>query len=82
MIRDNFEYRDQGFTKAKVLILLPTRNFCFDFVNTLISIIENISENQKVTITNRKRFNDEYGSLNDYDEIESDKYLKSFPRIN
>ena len=31
------EFRDQGFTQPTVLIMLPTRNDCFNVVNTLIS---------------------------------------------
>lgn len=45
---DDKDFHDQGFTKPKILILLPTRRFCYEFINTLISIIENISEEQKV----------------------------------
>lgn len=32
------EYRDQGFTRPKVLFLLATRNDCFEIVETLIKI--------------------------------------------
>ncbi|KAJ8099269.1 hypothetical protein POJ06DRAFT_256495 [Lipomyces tetrasporus] len=33
-----FELRDQGFTRPKVLVVLPTRNACHHFVETLIRL--------------------------------------------
>ena len=32
------EFRDQGFTRPKVLILLPTRNSCYELVELLIKL--------------------------------------------
>lgn len=42
------ELRDQGFTRPKVLVLLPTKNACYEFVTTLIELsgLEQ-SENKK-----------------------------------
>ncbi|KAG5513787.1 hypothetical protein PMAC_000825 [Pneumocystis sp. 'macacae'] len=48
------EYRDQGFTRPKILILLPTKNSCLEVVQTIIDISG--TEQQE----NKKRFIDEY----------------------
>ncbi|KAG4303190.1 hypothetical protein PCK1_000528 [Pneumocystis canis] len=48
------EYRDQGFTRPKVLILLPTKNSCLEVVQTIIDISG--TEQHE----NKKRFIDEY----------------------
>lgn len=51
---DNLDLRDQGFTRPKVLMLLPTRDSCVRMVNTIMSLCE--PEQQE----NRKRFDDSY----------------------
>ncbi|ANB15052.1 Utp25p [Sugiyamaella lignohabitans] len=44
----NLELRDQGFTRPKVLVLLPTRNAAYEFVNKVAEISGlNQSENRK-----------------------------------
>lgn len=42
------EMRDQGFTRPKALVLLPTRNACYEFITTLLELsgLEQ-SENKK-----------------------------------
>ncbi|KAF7727858.1 rRNA-binding ribosome biosynthesis protein utp25 [Apophysomyces ossiformis] len=60
------EYRDQGFTRPRVLIVLPFRNTVVEVVNTLIKLSG--SEQQE----NKKRFYEQF-SLRDDDAINEDK---------
>ncbi|ODA80297.1 hypothetical protein RJ55_03255 [Drechmeria coniospora] len=48
------EFRDQGFTRPKVLFLLPTRNSCARIVNVIRDLCE-IDQHE-----NRKRFDESY----------------------
>ncbi|KAL2202863.1 U3 snoRNA-associated protein 25 [Sarocladium strictum] len=48
------ELRDQGFTRPKVLFLLPTRHSCLRMVNTIRDLTQPDQEE------NRKRFDDSY----------------------
>ncbi|CUM67495.1 uncharacterized protein PRCAT00005192001 [Priceomyces carsonii] len=50
------EFKDQGFTRPKVLILLPTRDSCNEIVNLLINLSG--SEQQE----NKKKFNLQFSS--------------------
>lgn len=48
------EFRDQGFTRPKILILLPTRNACYELVELLIKLSG--AEQQE----NKKKFNHQF----------------------
>ncbi|XP_065849827.1 protein NUCLEOLAR FACTOR 1 isoform X2 [Euphorbia lathyris] len=64
-------YLDRGFTRPKVLILLPFRNIALRLVKRLIQLTP---QAYKVNVEHADRFYDEYGSQEDED---SDEFAQS-----
>ncbi|CAK7337527.1 unnamed protein product [Dovyalis caffra] len=60
------EFLDHGFTRPKVLILLPFRNIANRFVNRLIQLTPSA---YKVNVEHMSRFSDEFGTQDDEDNV-------------
>ncbi|KAL3672985.1 hypothetical protein V7S43_002282 [Phytophthora oleae] len=60
------EYRDQGFCRASVLVLLPLRSSAVAFVNQLLELLPGNVD----TFHNKDRFFNEFGSAKDDEEEE------------
>ena len=52
-------FRDQGFTRPTVLVLLPTRGICFDFMRGMQALL---GGEDGVNIAHWDRFREEFGS--------------------
>jgi hypothetical protein len=63
------EFRDQGFSRPRVLVLLPHRHSALQFVRSLIRLLTEGSERQ---VANRKRFFDEFTEADESKAGEND----------
>jgi U3 small nucleolar RNA-associated protein 25 len=67
------QYRDQGFARPKVLLILPTRNSCARYVEKIVEICR--PEQQE----NKKRFDDDFVQRsNDGPEDRPDDFVELF----
>ncbi|KAG7920200.1 hypothetical protein OGATHE_002654 [Ogataea polymorpha] len=64
---DEPEFRDQGYTRPKVLILLPTRNFAWEVVNKLIEL------SSPDTVEYKTRFKEQYYDAFDVNDLNPKK---------
>jgi U3 small nucleolar RNA-associated protein 25 len=62
-------WRDQGYTRPKVLILLPTRSTCYEFVKLMTRLL-----GSSAVVDNWDKFHSEYGPMDSDDaRIEHDE---------
>lgn len=72
-------FLDQGFTRPKVLILLPLRSIAFRVVKRLIQLTPNA---HKVNVEDLERFCDEFGTGRDMNEEDKNKSQDTFDDEN
>ncbi|XP_053830456.1 U3 small nucleolar RNA-associated protein 25 homolog isoform X2 [Vidua macroura] len=58
---DSDDYRDQGLTRPKVLMIVPFRECALRIVHIFISLLE-VNDKKKIDVSNKKRFKGEFGS--------------------
>lgn len=67
--------RDQGFTRPKILIVVPFKESCRRVVEMMISILH---PNEKGGVANRKRFNEDYAKIETSRKDKPDDYYDTF----
>jgi len=67
--------RDQGFTRPKILIIVPFKESCRKIVEMMISLL---FPNQKGGVANRKRFNEDYAKIETARKDKPDDYYDTF----
>ncbi|XP_009073761.1 PREDICTED: digestive organ expansion factor homolog, partial [Acanthisitta chloris] len=55
------DYRDQGLTRPKVLMIVPFRECALRIVHIFINLLE-VNDKKKIDVSNKKRFKGEFGS--------------------
>lgn len=66
-VEDVNRWRDQGYTRPKVLVLLPTRTTCYEYVKKMIRML-----GSNTFVDNMKMFDREYGPIVS-DRLEKDE---------
>lgn len=66
------EFKDQGFTRPKVLIVLPTKNACYQVLSRL-AVLSNAEE-----VNNKKRFKDAFYSPHTPPANKPDDFIELF----
>lgn len=69
---DTEKLRDQGFTRPKVLAILPTRDAAYKFVNRIMKI-SGLKQSE-----NKKRFKDAFYAENDFGDSKPEDFQQTF----
>ena len=72
----DLELRDQGFTRPKALVLLPTRNACYEFITTLLDL-SGLEQSE-----NKKRFKSAFYSDAEPSSTKPADYIRFFSGNN
>jgi len=67
--------RDQGFTRPKILIIVPFKESCRKIVELMISLL---FPKEKGNVANRKRFNEDYAKIETARKDKPDDYYDTF----
>lgn len=70
-------YQDQGFTRAKVLVLLPFRFYAFSFVNRLLSLMP-----KNTQVLGKSKFQEEFDDEPEPEGEKQPKWKQFFPGNN
>ena len=70
-------YQDQGFTRAKVLVLLPFRYHAFSFMNRLLSLMP-----KNTQILGKSKFQEEFDEEPEIEGEKQPKWKQFFPGNN
>lgn len=69
-------FQDQGFTRAKVLVLLPFRYYAYVFVHHLLDLLP-----ERMQVLGKSKFEEEFGDDPDAEEKQP-KWKEFFPGNN
>lgn len=69
--------QDQGFTRAKVLVLLPFRFYAFSFVNRLLSLMP-----KNTQVLGKSKFQEEFDEEPEPEGEKQPKWKQFFPGNN
>jgi U3 small nucleolar RNA-associated protein 25 len=72
---DSENWRDQGYSRPKVLVLLPTRSIACKFVKLMMKLLQG-----KSIVVNEERFEAEFGDVEEEDDVEEEQDEKEIRR--
>jgi U3 small nucleolar RNA-associated protein 25 len=75
------EWRDQGYTRPKVLVLLPTRGMAASFIEQMIQLLGD-DDNNNTFYENLERFQEEYGTVKPDPDLNSNQVMESVDEAN
>ena len=70
-------YQDQGFTRAKVLVLLPFRYYAYVFVQHLVALLP-----KSINVLGLGKFMEEYAEEEEEEGTKQPKWKEYFPGNN
>ncbi|CAF2822371.1 unnamed protein product [Rotaria sp. Silwood2] len=81
----DLDYHDQGFTRPKVLIIVPFRESVRRIINCFENLLLNMDDSEKndqIQISHRKRFKEEYGGGEIDNENNDGKFQRTSNEYN